>query len=133
MNFDDLKRLTALKFQSSQQALTEVLGQERTLRAELDRLSTLARETQSQPPEHAQMRAMGGDVIWLKWIGDSQRHLNIRLAQTLAQKEMVMAQHAKVHGRKLVAEHLADQTQDTGRKRRKEAFLRSAINHAVRF
>ena len=132
MNFDDLKALTALKFQTSQQALTGILGQEKTLRAELNRLSSLARETQSQPPEHAQMRAMGGDVIWLKWIGDSQRQLNIRLAQILAQKEMLMAQHARVHGRKLVAEHLADQTQDARRKLKQDALMRSAIDHAVR-
>lgn len=132
MDLHQLKTLSALKYQHSQQALSALLERETSLRAELERLRMLARETQAQPVEHAQMRAIGGDIIWLKWIGQAQRQLNIALAQVLAQKEGLMAQHKRAHGRKMVAEQLADQDADERRHAKRESQLQAAIRHSLR-
>lgn len=131
MNLEQLKTLTSLKHQHSQQALSKILVRETALRNELVRLRALALETQSQPPEQQQLRAIGGDVIWLKWLGQAQQKLNIELAQILAQKESLMAQHRRENGRKLVAERLAEDADDCRRRENRKRQLNSAIDHSL--
>lgn len=131
MDLEQLKTLSELKYQHSQQELSGLLARENTLRSELTRLRTLTHDTQSQPPEQAQMRMIGGDVIWLKWLGQAQRNLNIELAQVLAQKEALMERHRRAHGRKMVAERLADQSGQARRQEKQQAQLAKAIEHSL--
>jgi len=131
VDLEQIKTLAALKYQHSQHALSTLLAREGELRAELERLSVLARETQTQPPEHAEIRAIGADIIWLKWLGQTQRQLNIALAQVLAQKEALMAEHRRTHGRKIVAEELALQAGDARRREKRQAQLQSTISHTL--
>ena len=131
MDLDQLRTLSELKFQRSQQAVSGLLQRENALRAELVRLRGLAQETQTQPPEQAQMRMIGGDVIWLKWLGRAQQELNMELAQVLAKKEALAAQHRKNHGRKMVAERLADREIEERRQSKQKLQLDKAINHSL--
>lgn len=122
-----LQMLSELKFRHSEQAMSAILSREQTLRAELSRLRTLTHETQSQPPEHAELRGIGGDVIWLKWLEKEQRRLNLDLAQVLAQKEGLMQQHRRAHGRKIVSETLVKDDTQARRQKLREAQLEDAI------
>lgn len=131
MDFEQVKTLAALKYQHSQHAISTLLAREGELRAELERLSVLTRETQKQPPEHGQLRAIGADIIWLKWLGQTQRQLNIALAQVLARKEALMAEHRRTHGRKIVADALAHQTEVARRGKKRQAQLQSSIAHTL--
>ncbi|WP_299728761.1 hypothetical protein [uncultured Tateyamaria sp.] len=131
MDLEQLKTLSALKYQHSQQALSGLIKRENELRAELERMRAFARTTQAQEPEHAQMRAIGADVIWLGWVGKAQRELNIALANVLAQKEALMAQHRRANGRKIVAEKLADQEASAVRKSKAAVRMQSAIDSTV--
>ncbi len=131
MDLDQLKMLSDLKFQNSQKALSDLLIRENILRAELSRLRQLARETQSQPPEQEQMRLIGGDVIWLQWLGQTQQRLNNELAQILARKEMLIDRHRRAHGRKIVSQKIAEQEADARNKAKRKGQLDSAINHAL--
>ena len=128
MDFDQLKALSSVKYQQSQHALAKITAREAELRAELDRMRSLVVETQSQPPEHAQMRAIGADVIWLSWVGQVQKQLNITLAQVLAQKERHMASHKEIHGKKLVSDQLAADHATKRQKELQEKRLRTAID-----
>lgn len=128
MDLRQLKNLSELKYQHSQQALSGLLARENAIRSELIRLRALTHETQTQPPEQAQMRMIGGDVIWLKWLGQAQQKLNMELARILAQKEVLMAQHRQAHGRKMVAERLADQDVESRRMSKRAMQLDKAIN-----
>lgn len=129
MDLDQLKTISALKHQRSQKALTDVINRENELRHELDRMRLLARQTQAQDPEDAQLRAIGGDIIWLKWVAKVQKELNVSLAGILAQKEALMVRHRHETGRKIVAEKLANQNRITRSIRDNEAQLQSAILH----
>lgn len=131
MDLDQLKTLSDLKYQHSRQALSGLLARENALRTELVRLRTLTHETQTQPPEQAQMRMIGGDVIWLKWLGQVQQKLNIELAQVLAQKENLMTQHRTAHGRKMVAERLSDQQIEHHRQSKRKTQMDNAIDHSL--
>ncbi|MFL4469478.1 hypothetical protein ACERZ8_06200 [Tateyamaria armeniaca] len=131
MDLDQLKKLSSLKFEKSQQALSGLLRRENELRAELARMREYARTTQAQDPSHAQMRAVGADIIWLKWVGKVQRELNISLAGVLAQKETLMARHRQANGRKIVAEALANEDAATRRDTKSKSQLHSAMDHSV--
>lgn len=131
MDLEQLKYLSELKYQHSQQALSEILQRERSLRAELLRLRSLMRETQTQPSDQAQMRMIGGDVIWMKWIAQAQRKLNIELAQVLAQKEAYMQRHRRAHGRKIMAEHLSVQDVELRRQAKRKTQLDQAIENSI--
>jgi len=128
---EQIRLLTTVKYQQSQAAIATLSAREAELRVELQRLRSLTQETQAQQPEHAQIRAIGADVIWLRWLGQAQRQLNIALAQVLAEKEGLMAAHRRAHGKKLVAENLVDQAGKTRRQKAREQTLERAITHAI--
>lgn len=127
-DLEQLKLLAALKFRRSEQALLGILARENALRSELLRLRGLAHETLSQPYEHTQMRGIGGDVIWLKWLEREQRRLNIELAQVLAQKESLLAQHRHAHGQKIVSDELVESKINKQRLKKRSRQLDQAIN-----
>lgn len=122
-----LQMLSALKFRHSEQAMSAILSRELALRAELARLRTLTHETQSQPPEQAELRGIGGDVIWLQWLEKEQRRLNVELAQVLAQKEGLMQQHVRAHGRKIVSETLLEDDAKMRQQKKRDTQLANAI------
>lgn len=128
---EQIRLLTTVKYQQSQAAIAALSAREAELRVELQRLKGLTQETQAQQPEHAQIRAIGADVIWLRWLGQAQRQLNIALAQVLAEKEGLMAAHRRAHGKKLVAENLVDQAGKTRRQKAREQTLERAITHVI--
>ncbi|WP_299372707.1 hypothetical protein [uncultured Tateyamaria sp.] len=123
--------LSALKFQKRQQQLADLTARESALRAELARLRELAFETHAQPADQAQLRAIGGDVIWLRWLGQARQRLNLDLAQVLAQKEAYMAQFKREHGKKLVSEALCDAATKEKAAHRNQKQLDEAIRGAL--
>lgn len=131
VDLKQLKMLSALKYQHSEKALSSLLQRENELRTELERMRLLTRTTQAQEPDHAQMRAVGADIIWLKWVGKVQRELNISLANVLAQKEALMVRHRQANGRKIVAEALADQQAIALRERKTKSDMQSVLNYTV--
>ena len=90
MDLEKLQEIATLKYQQSQQALSEILKRETELRCELEHMQKLVRKTQAQDPEDAQLRSIGADIIWLKWVGKVQRELNVSLAGVLARKEALI-------------------------------------------
>jgi len=130
MDLDQLKNLSRLKFQHSERDLSSILARENELRTELDRLRSLARETLTDSPEHMQTRAIGADVIWMKWLGQTQRQLNVILAQVLAQKEVLMEKHRRAHGRKAVAERLAHDATKAKARTNREKIMQATIDHS---
>lgn len=131
MNLKQLQILTEIKFQKSQQGLSALLARESELRSELNRLRNLARESHLLPPEQAPMRSIGADVIWLRWISQTSRELNLQLAQVLVQKEGLMSQHKRAFGKKAVADQLVSSFGKQNSKLRHEAALKLAIEQSL--
>lgn len=95
------------------------------------RLRTLEQETHNQAVADVELRAVGGDIIWLKWLASSRRKLNIELAQVLAQKERFLAQHKRATGEKTVAAELNSQIKRTAQKAKEQKALQQAINASL--
>lgn len=131
LDLQSLRYLTELKFQGSQMKMAAICRRETELRCELQRLEALARKTQAQPMEQEEMRAIGADMIWLRWVGQAQRKLNIELAQVLARKEALNAEHRKAHGKMMVSQALVEtELQEITTKQRK-ASLDAAIESSL--
>jgi hypothetical protein len=77
-----------------------------------------------------QARAIGADVIWMKWLGQTQRQLNVILAQVLAQKEVLMERHRHAHGRKAAAEKLAHDANKAKARTNRERIMQETIDHS---
>lgn len=131
MDLFQLQQMSDLKFRQSEQALTKLRSREAALRAELHRLQSLAYETNSLPASDTELRAIGGDVIWLKWLANSRRQLNIELAQVLAQKEALASQHRVANGKKIVSDALLEQQQASVRKKKASRSLDQAIEASL--
>jgi len=131
LELDQLHELNALKYRHSQQALTGILEREAVLRAELAKLRSYFIETQSLPPEHAQLRAIGADVIWLRWVTRAQAQLNIELAQVLAQKEQYLAHHKRAFGKMQVSKTLADDDRKRLAVKRRQSDLERAVQQTL--
>jgi hypothetical protein len=127
MDYDQLHQLSALKYRHSQQQMAEILTRENALRAELIKLRGHIVETHALPPEQSQMRAIGADVIWLRWVTRTQNRLNIELAQVMAQKEGHIARHRKAFGKMQVSRSLAEGE----RERRLNALRDHALARAI--
>ncbi len=131
MNWFRLKQISDLKFQHSEQAVSKLRAREASLRWELARLQGLAHETHCQPASDSELRAIGADIIWLKWLENSRRRLNIELAQVLAQKEELVAQHRKANGKKLVTDALSEKQQLDRQRLRKTHALNEAVETSL--
>jgi chaperonin cofactor prefoldin len=107
LNLDQLHQLSELKYHHSQQQLSKILKRETALRAKLTRLGGYVSEINSLPAEQAPMRAIGADLVWLRWITKTQASLNIELAQVLAEKEWHIDRHKLAFGKVQVSESLA--------------------------
>ncbi|WP_223428002.1 hypothetical protein [Tateyamaria pelophila] len=131
MDFDQLHKLCDLKYRNSQQKLAAILERENSLRAELEKLRGYVEETRSLPTEHAQMRAVGADIIWMRWVTTTQSRLNIELAQVLAQKEGHIAQHKRAFGKTQAAQSLAKADKEKLARHRRDQALAQAITQSV--
>ncbi|WP_299592119.1 hypothetical protein [uncultured Tateyamaria sp.] len=131
MDLSQLQHMADLKFRQSEQAVLRLTRREVSLRTELARLQELAHATHCQSASDEELRAIGGDIIWLKWLSSSRRQLNIELAQILAQKEALMAQHYLVNGKKMVADELSKKNQLVEQGRRATSALNQAVETSL--
>ncbi len=131
MDMAQLQQITALRLQRSEAELSSILAREKALRSDLARLQQMAHETQAMPQDQAPMRAIGADLIWLRWVSAASRQISIELAQVLAQKEGLMAAHKRAFGKDRVAQELASRDKADMQKKRRQAALTRAIDHAV--
>lgn len=131
MDFEQLHQLCDLKYRNSQQQLASIVERENALREELAKLRGFVTEARALPAEQAQMRAIGADVIWMQWIARSQNRLNIELAQVLAQKEGLIAQHKRSFGKTQAAQSLATTAKEKKDRQMRERLLVQAITQSI--
>lgn len=128
MDLDTLHTLTELKYQKSMAGLADILERENQLRSEIQQLRDQAYEAQALPASPHSMQNIGADVIWLRWVSQTTQKLNIELAQVLARKETLLADHRRALGRKSVAGTLADDARRDAKAARDVAALKRVID-----
>lgn len=120
---ENLVHLMEIQYQNTQQELQSVVTQEIAIRSKLDALKRHALSARNLNYEaEPEMRSMGADVVWERWLEKSRLQLNIELSQTLARKEAHLSLVRKSFGRLQVARQ---KTTLLFREHRKKAQTRS--------
>jgi hypothetical protein len=103
---DVLTALMNAKYQRSQQPLKIIIARETQLRTELemlkDQVASLHGLGLHDEPE---MRSMGADIAWEKWLESSRNALNLELAKVLAEKQAHLALVRQSFGKLKAAEN----------------------------
>lgn len=90
MDYNQLSELEHLRSLASQRELARIQSREASLRQQLNAIRAYRTEAGSADPTLRSMRAIGADVLWNRWLDQTQTVLNTSLARTLVEKEKVL-------------------------------------------
>lgn len=107
---ENLRKITAVKYEAEQAALQKLLMEENNIRTELTRLKDMMQSARAESLAPSEMRAIGADVLWQGWIGRNVAALNIKLAAVLAKKEQRLKKVRKAFGKANVVAQLISET-----------------------
>lgn len=136
MDFDQLATLEHLRSLASQREFAKLRHKEAELRQQLSALHAYRTDLHAPDPGLRQMRAIGADVLWNKWLDQTQRTLNMSLARVLAQKDAMMAKVRRDVGRAETVRALHDQHIQNSHieqnKRRLSTVMEQAVQQVTR-
>lgn len=118
IQIDSLYKLFQAKEQSVEVKLRSIVSNERRLRNLLQELDQQVQKADVTIAEETSVRQVGADLAWSRWIGEQRKMLNMNLANTLVQKEAVLAELKEAFGKRAALGRVVDiQTQKLTRKR----------------
>ena len=121
----EIETLLSLKFRNRQQVYARIVAEESRLRLQLAKLDGQVREAEAESTQN--LRAIGADVIWKRWVERAKTSLNLELAQVLAQKERLKASVRKEYGKVLVSQRLLEERREEDRRHAADRALDAAI------
>jgi len=114
-----------------QAEFARIIAQENRIRQELGRLDAMQEASRAPTLEHLPMRAIGADVIWHGWLGQSKTALNIALAKVLAVKETHIAEVRRAFGKLTAVKHLLKEDQSAQNSKLKRSVLAAAVEMSL--
>lgn len=126
-----LHQLMEMGYQSALADMRVFIEREAKLRRELDRLDRHAALTEVQAPPQGSMRAIGADVIWLRWLEKTRAELNLELARVMAQKHDHLARVKKAFGKSIVTAELSERETKAQRQEREKKQRDRVIAYAA--
>ncbi|MEP1933828.1 MAG: hypothetical protein ABJI96_12475 [Paracoccaceae bacterium] len=127
---EELVNITETLYLKEQAAVQEILSKEATLRAKLAEIDFQVQQARDNSADMAPMQTIGGDVIWMAWVGRAKAQLNMQLAQVLARKSLVMGKVRQAFGKRLVAGQLAEAETKAHLYKRRVRILASAYDNS---
>lgn len=131
MDFAQLSQLEDLRSLASQKKFAKLQAKEADIRKQLKALYAYRTELHSPDPELRPMRAIGADILWNRWLDQTQASLNMSLARVLAQKEAILQKVRRDVGRAetVRALHVADGAarQKEEKKQRLEKLMAQSV------
>ncbi|MFT5796710.1 MAG: plasmid stabilization system protein ParE [Candidatus Azotimanducaceae bacterium] len=124
----NLVGLMEIQYHHSRQSLQQVINEETQIRREL---TVLQNHTHSARQlglnDEPEMRAMGADILWERWLERSRAKLNVELARVLATKEMHITRVRRSFGKLQVANAKSNQVAQSEKKNTQVRNLDRAI------
>ncbi|WP_322867077.1 hypothetical protein U5922_013375 [Aquicoccus sp. G2-2] len=112
----DLVALTDAVFQADLARLRTITSEEAALRADLATLQGAVSRSVALPASDAlALRQLGGDLLWLSWVGRKRSDLNMRIANVMARKLDAEGALRRSFGKAEVAQQIADKAQQKRR------------------
>lgn len=98
--FSQMSTVTEVMFQREFNSIRGILKEEADLRQSLTRLDAHSDAAKIEQGQDYAMQTIGADILWLAWVSQTRRQLNIELAQVMARKLEAMTHVRKAFGRK---------------------------------
>ena len=131
MDFAQLAQLEALRSLASQREFAKLCQKEGELRLQLDALRAYRTELNGPDPELRPMRAIGADILWNRWLDQTQVTLNMSLARVLAQKEGLSQKVRRDVGRSETVKSLHEEADRAQRDTLKKEQLARVVAQSV--
>jgi hypothetical protein len=134
MDYTQLSQIEELRSLASQRELSKLQRKEAELRGQLAALKAYRSELHAPDPGLRPMRAIGADILWNRWLDQTQTTLNMSLARVLAQKEGLLRKVRRAVGRAetvnaLRAQTEADHAREIKKKRLEALMAQSVTQH----
>lgn len=123
MDFDQLAALEKLRSMNSQKELVRIQAKEAQLRQQLSAIQAYRHDLHGTDPSLTPMRSIGADVLWHKWLDQTQSTLNMSLARLLMQKQSIVQRARKDIGRSETVAVMRDRSQVDRNAQGKKAML----------
>ena len=131
MDYRNLSQIEDLRSLAAQKELAALQGKEAELRGQLEALKAYRSDLHAPDPGLRQMRAIGADILWNRWLDQAQHKLNMSLARVLAQKEGVLRKVRHAVGRAETVNALRTRTEAEQarslKKKRLEALMAQSV------
>lgn len=127
MDFDQLAALEKLRSMNSQKKLMVLQAKESQLRHQLKAIQAYRKDLHGTDPGLSPMRSIGADVLWHKWLDQTQNTLNMSLARLLAEKEMVLRHARRDIGRAETVASMRDMAKTDTRKMSQKQQLEKVL------
>ncbi|HAW49032.1 MAG: hypothetical protein CMN18_05535 [Roseovarius sp.] len=102
--------LTEALYRADSARVQRLLAEEAGLRADLRQLETMRRTAGEMPQEDASVyRAVGADLLWQGWIGQSKARLHSELARILGRKGQLSRELRRSFGKYQAATQLSEE------------------------
>lgn len=135
MDFKQLAELENLRSLASQKEFAKLQAKEAELRQQLTALHEYRTELHAPDPGLRPMRAIGADILWNKWLDQTQASLNMSLARVLAQKEGLLRKVRRDVGRAETVRSLQAQDekgqQQEAKKKKLERLMALSIQQTL--
>lgn len=130
----DLKNMEAIceaRYAMRQANFAKLIAEENRLREELGRLDAMRHDNRATSLEHVSMQAIGADVIWNGWLGQTKTALNMALAKVLAKKENHISEVRHAFGKLTVVQRLLKDAQIDHNQGLKRSALAAAVKMSL--
>jgi|TARA_R110000851_G_scaffold35762_18_gene93914 hypothetical protein len=118
----DLVALTEALYRADSARMQRLLTEEAGLRADLRQLEAMRRTAGEMPQEDASgYRAVGADLLWQGWIGQSKARLHSELARVLGRKGQLSRELRRSFGKYQAATQLSEEETRCAVQRRNRA------------
>jgi hypothetical protein len=127
-----LVKLLETQYQRHRLDLQSIIKDEMRIRKELAALQEHTRSARLLGlDDEPEMRAMGADVVWERWLERSRVSLNLNLATILAAKEMHLTRVRKSFGKLQATNAKSEQILLVAKKRMRVKSLEQAISYSI--
>lgn len=118
-----ISQITEARFQAELAKLRALSAAEAAIRTDIARLNAQRLAAQAQFDGEVSLRALGADSLWQSWLNRNLTALNMRLANTMAQKLESLDACRAAFGRNQAAEELNHRQLEHDRQSHKKADL----------
>lgn len=106
-DFSELSAITNALYQTELAQFQAVTAEEDSLQKEMKQLEDEVRRAEALADDGAMaLRQLGCDLLWKAWVGRKRQMLNLKLANLIAKKQVMLSSLQRSFGKKSITQEL---------------------------